>query len=69
MKPGKRPLPTRERSVAIKILDDPDITLTASEHARWLDLYRQAFMHFTGTPPTFNAWVAKQLNSHNAKGK
>jgi len=47
--------------MAIKIIDEqPDIHLTASEHARLQDEYRKAFMFYAGTPPTFESWVRSQ---------
>lgn len=44
--------------MAIKIIPDgPDISLTENEAAKLLAEYRQAFMFYAGTPPTFESWV------------
>jgi hypothetical protein len=50
--------------MAIKIIEDqiPDIYLTASEHAKLLKEYNNAFMFYSGTPPTFEHWVAARIN-------
>ena len=47
--------------MTIKIVKEPDVTLTQSEYNRYMDEYRKAFMFYCGTPPTFNAWVAERL--------
>jgi hypothetical protein len=46
--------------MAVKIIPDPDVYLTPSEHGRYLDEYRRCFSFYSGTPPSFNAWVARR---------
>lgn len=50
--------------MAIKIIDEnplqPDVYLTANEHAKLLDEYRKAFMFYSGMPPTFESWVRQR---------
>jgi len=43
--------------MAIKIIDQPDIHMTASEHQRLLAEYQRAFSFYAGTPPAFEDWV------------
>jgi hypothetical protein len=49
----------------IEIIDDPVVRLTASDYAKWMDRYNQAFSMYCGTPPTFASWVHKQFNQHH----
>lgn len=43
--------------MTIKIIEEPDVYLTPNEHAKYSAEYREAFMFYSGTPPTFESWV------------
>ncbi len=48
--------------MAIKIIDaEPDIYLTQAEHDRLWNKYQNAFAFYSGTPPSFETWVKRQL--------
>ena len=46
--------------MAIKVRDEPDVFVTASELARYKSEYQKAFMFYAGTPPTLNQFIADQ---------
>ena len=44
--------------MTIHIVDEkPDIYLTRDQYDRLLAEYNQAFMFYSGTPPSFESWV------------
>lgn len=47
--------------MTIHIIDEsPDVYLTQSEYNRLLSEYQQAFMFYSGAPPTFESWVRQK---------
>jgi hypothetical protein len=47
--------------MTIHIVDDaPDIYLTREQYNQLLAEYQKAFQFFSGTPPTFEHWVAQR---------
>lgn len=47
--------------MTIHIIDDsPDVYLTPDQYARYLAEYQQAFMFYSGVPPTFESWVRRR---------
>jgi hypothetical protein len=46
--------------MAIKVIKQPDIHLTASELARYRYEYEQCFRMYCGSRPDFEEWVAEQ---------
>jgi hypothetical protein len=46
--------------MAIKVLDEPDVTVTATELARYRADYQQDFMFYSGTPPTLNEYIYRR---------
>jgi sulfur relay (sulfurtransferase) DsrC/TusE family protein len=43
--------------MAVKIIEEPDIYLTPEEHNQLMGEYQRAYMHYFGTPPTFETFV------------
>lgn len=44
----------------IKITDDPDVSCTRTELARYTADYQQAYMMFAGTPPTLAEFIRRK---------
>lgn len=52
------------------VIDKPekDLHLTQDEYNRLLAEYQQAYMFYSGTPPTFETWAKnKKAELHNVK--
>lgn len=49
--------------MSIKIIEEPTIHLTRSECDRLLQEYRQAFLFYSGVPPSFEEWVRGRKES------
>jgi len=53
--------------MGIKIVEDgPDITLTRSEHTRFMQEYQRAYQLYAGPVPTFEEFVRNRLNEQKA---
>jgi hypothetical protein len=54
--------------MAIKIIDEPDISLTRAEFDSLRAQYNKAFRYFAGHPPSFETWVRDKLNQRFIDG-
>lgn len=52
----------------IKITDDPDVSCTAADLARYKADYQQRYMMFSGTPPTLAEFIRRE-QSKSLRGK
>jgi hypothetical protein len=57
--------------MGIKVLDEPDVTVTASELVRYQDEYQRAYMFYSGTPPTLAEFIRRKQEAakHPFKGQ
>lgn len=46
--------------MAINILPEADVTVTASELRRYQEEYRRDYAFYAGTPPTLNEYIARR---------
>ena len=51
--------------MTIKIIEQPDVHVTESELARYIDEYQQAYMFFAGTPPTIEEFIRRKKNKED----
>jgi hypothetical protein len=47
----------------IQIIKDGNIYLTEEELYRFREEYKNAYMFYSGQPPTFESWVSAKKNS------
>lgn len=48
--------------MAIKVIEEPDVHLTADELARFEADYQRDYMFYAGTPPTFESYCRRRMN-------
>lgn len=50
--------------MAIKIIDEPDVRVTASELARYREEWRKFMSYYAGPPITLEEFIRRQRNRH-----
>ena len=51
----------------IKIIEEPDIVLTRSEHTRLLEEYKKIMTYYAGEVLPFEQWVKARNNNQDIK--
>lgn len=52
--------------MAIKIIDQGDVRVTESELCKYRDEYRRAFSYYSGTPPTLEDFIRREIARKSA---
>lgn len=55
--------------MSIKVLDEPNVTVTASELERYQADYQRDFMFYAGTPPTLAEYIRRRQMKCSFQGK
>lgn len=51
----------------IKIIDEPDVVLTRSEHSQLREEYTKVMSYYAGVPISFEEWVKARNSNHGVK--
>jgi len=51
----------------IKIIKEPDVVLTRSEHSRLLEEYHKVMSYYAGTDISFEDWVRSRNSKQEVK--